>query len=269
MQRIANGTQVSVMPTPAAAVGTPGYATNGNPAAGQEATIFGADDFNRIQEELVSVILGAGLTLNGSDNAQLLAALKGMFRVGMAVFTSSGTFTVPAGVTKVKVRAWGGGGSGRSTSDGQYPGGGGGGGGYGESVIDVSGIPSIPVTVGAGGLNGPGGSSSFGAYLTANGGSAGGAGTAGATGAGGSGGGVSGAQIAIPGSSASPGIVYSSTVVEGGNGGAAFGGQPVRAAGSPAAGITGSPGIFPGGGSSGCTGSGLAAGANGLVIIEW
>ena len=94
----------------------------------------------------------------------------------MAVFSSSGTFTVPSGITKVKATVIGGGGGAASNS-----GAGGGGGGGGTGIDIISGLvpgASIVVTVGAGGAayasgNGSavgGGSSSFGAYVSATGG---------------------------------------------------------------------------------------------------
>lgn len=87
-------------------------------------------------------------------------------------FTSSGTFTVPAGVTSVDVLVVGAGGSGGAGSS-QDPGGGGGGAmvKY-QSGVTVTGGAAISVTVGAA----SGGSSSFAAdsAVTAAGGSAGG-----------------------------------------------------------------------------------------------
>lgn len=92
-------------------------------------------------------------------------------------FTSSGNFTVPPGVTSLTVQLWGAGGAGGSPA--------GGGGAFVQSTsIPVKGGQIIPVTVGNGGLGqgfgagcttcNKGGNSSFGTYVTANGGSAGG-----------------------------------------------------------------------------------------------
>ena len=64
---------------------------------------------------------------------------------GSRTFTSSGTFTVPTGVTKIKVFCVGGGSAGSSTD--------GGGGGYTKtSTITVSPGQQISVTIGAGGI---------------------------------------------------------------------------------------------------------------------
>ncbi len=116
-------------------------------------------------------------------------------------FTSGGNWTVPAGITRARVRIWagGGGGGGNGTAG---AGGGGGGGGYAEDIITglVPGA-SIAITIGAAGTagantgtagsnnGGNGGTSSFGASLSATGGTGGGgsASSAGAAGTGGSG----------------------------------------------------------------------------------
>ncbi|MDN7476124.1 hypothetical protein QZM71_14795 [Burkholderia multivorans] len=92
---------------------------------------------------------------------QLYGGLKGIAR-----FTSSGTFTVPAGVTTLYVSgcaAGGGGGSGASNNGGQSSlvgGGGGGGGGAGQSIIrqpyTVTPGQNISITIGAAGTGGAG-----------------------------------------------------------------------------------------------------------------
>jgi hypothetical protein len=121
------------------------------------------------------------------------------------------TFTVPAGVTTVTVKAWGGGGGGGHSDDGNSGqssgGGGGGGGGYRTGTFTVSGGQIITVVVGGGGVGanddgeaGTSGGNSSAAHssgtITANGGAGGGAGvnetTPGSGGAGGSGSGGSG-----------------------------------------------------------------------------
>lgn len=103
------------------------------------------------------------------------AAPSGGFS-NLQVFTSSGTFTIPAGITKVKATVVGGGGGG---GGGNY---GGGGGGGGTAIKIISGLTpggTVSVTVGAAGAgvydaNGTsGGTSSFGAYCSASGGGAG------------------------------------------------------------------------------------------------
>lgn len=102
----------------------------------------------------------------------------------MQVFTSSGTFTVPAGVTRALVEVLGGGGGGGRTAseDGSDFGTGGGGGGYARKVVTgLSAGGTVTVTVGTGGAKAgsggtagtDGGASSFGAHVSASGGAGG------------------------------------------------------------------------------------------------
>lgn len=110
---------------------------------------------------------------------------------GMQTFISSGTFTVPTGVTSVQVFCVGGGGSGGNGGNGGANKGAGGGGGYTKTgVYTVTAGSKIAITVGAGGVNaGSGGSSSFGTYVSANGGNCSGESVLGSTGGSGGGGG--------------------------------------------------------------------------------
>ncbi|WP_424138154.1 hypothetical protein [Roseomonas chloroacetimidivorans] len=77
MRLLANGTQVTNLPTPSAAVGTPGYFTGGDPGAGQQASIVDQDFLNILLDEFRNLIEGAGLTLDatGLNRAQIRAAL--------------------------------------------------------------------------------------------------------------------------------------------------------------------------------------------------
>lgn len=187
----------------------------------------------------------------------------------IATFNSSSSFTVPAGVTKVRVQVWGAGGSGGGSTNQAYPGGGGGAGGYGTGVYPVTPGQVIPVTVGIGGAAAAGGSSSFGTLLTANGGAVGTSGANGTVGLGGLGGTVAGQQYGFTGGAGSSGIIYSgSTGIEGGTGAGGFGSTIVRAVGTNGTQFSANPGLRPGGGSTGCTFS-TAAGGAGLVIVEY
>jgi len=95
------------------------------------------------------------------------------------VFTSSGTWTKPSGITKVKVYVIGGGGGGGGGDSGPQAGSGGGAGGGAMEIIDVSSVSSVTVTVGAGGSGNSnaagsnGATSSFGSYCSATGGTGG------------------------------------------------------------------------------------------------
>jgi hypothetical protein len=97
-----------------------------------------------------------------------------------AVFTTSGTFTVPAGVSSVRVAAVGGGGGGGGGHKGCGSGGGGGGGGRVlTGTWAVTPGASLGVTVGGGGggvsagRGGAGGASTFGGLVSAAGGAGG------------------------------------------------------------------------------------------------
>ena len=76
MQRLSNGTQVASLPVPIAISGTPGFATAGNPETPLPASEWDADQYNRMQEEIIAPILATGLALDPNNNAQLLAAIK-------------------------------------------------------------------------------------------------------------------------------------------------------------------------------------------------
>ncbi|MEW5675007.1 T9SS sorting signal type C domain-containing protein [Flavobacterium enshiense] len=92
----------------------------------------------------------------------------------------SGTWTVPAGVTSITIRAWGGGGAGGGSTTDNKGGSGGGGGGHTTNTFTVTPGQVIPYTIGAGGTNTVGGAGTSGGNttiltLTANGGVGGGA----------------------------------------------------------------------------------------------
>ncbi len=210
-------------------------------------------------------------------------------------FTSSGTFTVPAGVYSIIVECWGAGGGGGSSNSNPQPraGGGGGGGGYSASTLSVSPGTVYNVVVGTGGNGGNngnggnGGSSTFNATsvvaIGGNGGGRGGNGSGGlgaATGTGtttytggsgaagvnasGSGGGGGGAGSGGNGGNASGTTAGTGTAANGGNGGAGR-------SGSSATGNSGNN--YGGGGSGGYSAGGSEQrggnGAGGYVVISW
>jgi hypothetical protein len=104
--------------------------------------------------------------------------VSGIFGTGQVqMFFTSGAWTVPTGISRVRARVWGAGGGGGVTA-------GAAGGGFSlKTIYDLTGVTSIAITVGAGGVSGAvtGGTSSFGGYCSATGGtaSAGGSGSGG------------------------------------------------------------------------------------------
>ncbi len=175
-------------------------------------------------------------------------------------FTSSGTFTVPAGVYSITVECWGAGGAGGGTNANNARGGGGGAGGaYAMKTLSV--VPGTSYTVTVGGTtlgatrDGSAGNPSwFGTTGTvyAQGG-AGGAAPNGGTAAGGTGSASSSiGDVVYPGGNGADGTT---TLSGGGGGGAGSSG-----AGGNASGITGGTGTATGGGNGG---NGSTAGRNG------
>jgi hypothetical protein len=80
MHRIDDPTNVSVLPAPRPA-GTPGYFTGGSPGTGGYlATRVRYEFMNAIQEELCAIAEAAGLSLDKTDNNQVLEALRKMLR---------------------------------------------------------------------------------------------------------------------------------------------------------------------------------------------
>jgi hypothetical protein len=178
---------------------------------------------------------------------------------GKQRFTSSGSYTVPAGVTTVWVSMCGGGGGGNG-----YQAAAGCNGGGGANAVISNPLTVIPgsthsITIGVGGIGttytitgGNGGSSSFGSLLTTAGGFGGAALSGGGGGAGGSGG-----------SAGSPGIATSGGVGVGGNGGGSI-------FGSGGAGCSGgNGGGFGGGGGGANSNTSGGNGSPGFVLVEW
>jgi hypothetical protein len=223
----------------------------------------------------ISITASNIVTMPGAPfvNCKLPALRPGF--AAMQVFTSSGSFVVPNGVSTVRVTVFGGGGAGGYHST--MPGGGGGAGGQAVGVVTgLTAGQSIAVTVGAGGAapaapqtGNSGGTSSFGTYLSATGGAGGSGGTATQFAMAGGAGGVGvGGQLNRGGSYGSDSIVVAS---RGGDGGGPGNG---RASSGPIAGIS-ATGFGGGGGGGGLSVSGATtgypggAGAPGVVIVEY
>jgi len=176
------------------------------------------------------------------------------------VFTGSGTWNKPAGISQVYVKVWGGGGAGAAGVAGAA-GGGGGGGGYSEGLVAVTG--NVTVTIGA-----AGGTSSFAGSTTpqATGGSDGGANGVGGAGGVGSNGTINLTAPTGGGGGAAP---APTTSAGGTGGGSPFAGQ---GGGGGAPGGVGLAGQVPGGGGGGGGGSAAhagGAGAAGMVIVYY
>ena len=80
-----------------------GRYTEGNPSRGIPATVVGAVEMNLIQEEIVNVVLDAGITLDDATEDQLLAAIRVIISRGG---TSIANFAIanntgPANITTI------------------------------------------------------------------------------------------------------------------------------------------------------------------------
>ena len=197
---------------------------------------------------------------------------NGAFR-STQVFTDSGTWTKPSGLTRVRVYVTGGGGGGKGrTSNGGEGGTGGAAGGTAIKVIEASSLGSTEtVTIGAGGSSsnssdsegGTGGTSSFGSHCSATGGMGGDRPGGGPYIEGGNG---SSGDINIRGSAP---VTSRETVDDSGSpGGDSFfggGGRSAKSDGTYAHGHTGQLGSGGGGGNT--SGNG-ANGGSGVVYVE-
>ena len=192
--------------------------------------------------------------------------------------TFSGSWTVPASVTLIRVRCWGAGGGGGNGGGTGYAGGGGAGGGYVEAYFSVVAGTVLAVTIGAAGAAASaGGATSLGTIATATGGGGGATGSAAGLGLG----------SVSPGNGSVAGVVSGSPVIRSGTGGGnalslgsgLISGSGGGADGRPGAGfaglstagnLAGNSAPYPGAGGSGGLGTGSGGlGAAGQIVIEW
>lgn len=231
------------------------------------------------------VTLANGNTTIGSGNITQVASapfIPSKLGPGMnpgfsniQAFTTPGafTFTVPSGVTKIRVKGWGGGGGGGGVN-GVAQSSGGSAGGYFEKILTVTPGQLISGNIGTAGPGGngtptngtAGGTTTFGA-LSATGGGFGFASGGGAQSTTSPAGTGSGGDVNLNGLTGSGGNANT-------NGGAG-GGSPFGIQGAPSGSVggTGAPGQTPGAGGAGTasTSGGQAGGAGGggMVIVEW
>ena len=134
---------------------------------------LGKDNFIEINRKLIDISGGfwSGNSESYSQDTFDLRVVGGILEFEHIIdpaeenitnYTASGTFTVPAGVTSITVRAWGGGGGGGGSSSWNKGGSGGGGGQYAEANISVTEGQVFDITIGGGGAagaqgNNPGG----------------------------------------------------------------------------------------------------------------
>lgn len=192
------------------------------------------------------------------------------FGIRSAVYTSNGTFYVPAGIFQITIKVWGGGGGGGNNTNGA----GGGGGGYSVQTISVNPGEPIGLFIGAGGAAQADGGDS---WATRNSSppnlittglvyAKGGKGAIGSTP------GTYNTGLSIPvrfgyGNSTPGGNGQTGNGGAGGNGG---NGGAGGAGGSGTGNDTGKPGVAPGGGGGGSRGnSSGGSGGQGLILISY
>jgi hypothetical protein len=94
MQRVTRSSGVATMPAAPASPAAPGFFTGGNPGAGQQATVPGFEWFNGVQEELIGMLVRAGVTPAQADLTQLRQSLDRLYGGGLTVLSANSTLTV-------------------------------------------------------------------------------------------------------------------------------------------------------------------------------
>jgi len=230
---------------------------------------------------VTSAVAGTGISVSGATGAvtitNQITGARGQ------VFTSSGTFTIPSGVSAVKVTVLGGGGGGGGAASNPCGATAAGGGGGAVAIQYFTGLTSgntLSVAVGGAGAGGPAISGSGGTGGTSSVSSGtqtittvqatGGVGVANSNGTGGNGGTFSGAVIGVNGQKG-----FSPTGTAAGAGGATGFGFGIGGLGGIASPLTAGGAGFGygagGGGSTNLNNGSPAGGAGGagIVIVEW
>lgn len=261
MHRIDSANNLLVLPAKKPAINAGGYFNND--PTGSPGTVLDPDWLNSLQEEMAAVLAAAGIAMDRNDDTQLLASIRALIAGaprGVALITVPGNFVVPAGVFLVDAEAWGGGGSGGPASVGFNSAGAGGGcGGYARKLIAVTPGDIIACTIGVGGPinSNPGGTTSFGTFFSATGGTGGVI-----NGAGGVSGNGVGGLLNLTGAGGGNTLSISGGMFPGDGGAAPFGGG-----GGPAE----RPGAMPGGGGGGGSQTNVngQAGGAGAIRVRW
>ena len=262
---IAPDSVAAIDAAPPPSSGTPQHWGNGDIPTMVPATEIPAYWLEGIQEENIAILAQAGITPDRTNNAQIIAALLSMFGppiIAPTVYATPGaiSYTVPANVYQIVIRARGPGGVGGAGGS-SSGGGGGGGGGYCEKTLTV-----VPGQVIAGTVGAPGTATTI-SGMTAGAGANGTAGSGSTSGLAGAAGTATGGQINFAGTVGSNAYPLSGSNVLSGAGGAAWGGVPTFGSEGAATGV-GTPGQQPGSGGGGGIYSGTGgAGANGHIII--
>ncbi|MBN3852018.1 hypothetical protein G3N59_01370 [Paraburkholderia sp. Ac-20340] len=77
---IASNSVAAAQADTAPTTGTAQYATDGNPASNIPATRWPSYQYNAIQEELIAILTSAGITPDRTNNGQIVAAIKALFK---------------------------------------------------------------------------------------------------------------------------------------------------------------------------------------------
>jgi len=239
------------------------------PATPDGTVRLGVGNAGATTSDVITATNAGNVTIAGTLTAA--AVVGGLPGAQGQAFTANGTFTIPTGITAIKMTIVGGGGAGGAGNTGGYSVGGGGGGG-GAAIKYLTGLtPGNTLTVTVGAAAGTSSVASGTQSITTVSATGGTAGTSGATsGAGGAGGVGSSGDLNIGGSAGGTifHVTVSCTVYSiGGLGGASiFGGGGTN---SWSFGGTVGAGRAYGGGGGGGNGGAGGAGAAGVVLIEW